>query len=268
MRERITSVRFRSSQSFNSLEGWVGLKFGGKRIARGYGGLPGMVVAGILVAISAAGALGSVGSWGAAAEAEQWMTTVPGSHRHLREVSVMTTKENAAGCATPVFSSMPEECRPRIPRECSLALGPLVAGFPAEGTPWAVKRAGISQMRENSDIYHVEDGLIRPEEKSFPFSFAVVDDSRVVGSLLDGHSGVEDGTAASCPSIGDDEQVAVRFSGGKERITPASPGAEAEEPAQPGLVVGLLCVVAAAGALAGRYAGYPVGGRRSRTWRR
>ena len=45
---------------------------------------------------------------------------------------------------------------------------------------------------------------------------------------------------------------------------PGSQGANTEEPAQPGLVAGLLGVVAVAGALAGRYAGYPAGKREDR----
>lgn len=46
--------------------------------------------------------------------------------------------------------------------------------------------------------------------------------------------------------------------------TPGSQGANTEEPAQPGLVAGLLGVVAVAGALVGRYAGYPAGKREDR----
>ncbi|WP_278693396.1 hypothetical protein [Arachnia propionica] len=46
--------------------------------------------------------------------------------------------------------------------------------------------------------------------------------------------------------------------------TPGSQGANTEEPAQPGLVAGLLGVVAVAGALVGRCAGYPAGKREDR----
>ena len=45
------------------------------------------------------------------------------------------------------------------------------------------------------------------------------------------------------------------------RTKAESSGVEPEESAPPGLVVGLLCVVAVAGALAGRYVGHPVGKR-------
>ena len=48
------------------------------------------------------------------------------------------------------------------------------------------------------------------------------------------------------------------------RTSADSSGAGAEEQAPPGLVVGLLCVAAVAGALTGRYARYPAGKRERR----
>ena len=73
---------------------------------------------------------------------------------------------------------------------------------------------------------------------------------------------VEDGErfVVTSPAMLSEVLIADQQGANKEE----SSGAEPEESTPPGLVVGLLCVAAVAGALAGRHVGHPVGKREGR----
>lgn len=250
-----------------------GLKFGGKRNVRRSGGLPGMIAAGVLVAISVAGTWAVTESRIAPGEAERHgESAASGSRLDLWLNPVDTGERLASGNVVRVSPSIQS---PRVggdegdvfqnhPPVSNLRAGVASAGKASRGG-WETSSSGI---RGGERAFLVSGGRIHSRENSFLLPVSVANDSPA--------SGVREKAAAELfwfllPGNG---ERAVPVSPGtapwalvsnqQRQGTPGSQGANTEEPAQPGLVAGLLGVVAVAGALAGRYAGYPAGKREDR----
>ena len=249
-----------------------GLKFGGKRNVRRSGGLPGMITAGVLVAISVAGtwavteggiAPGEPGRHGESTASEGrldlWLNPADTGERlasgNVDRVSSRIQSTQVDGGEGDVFQNHPVS----NPRAGMASVGEVSPGG------WETNSSGI---RGGERVFLVNGGRIHSREKSFLPPVSVANDSPA--------SGVHQEAAAELfwlPLPGNGER-AVPVSPGtapwalitnqQGQGTPGSQGAKTEEPVQPGLVAGLLGVVAVAGALAGRYAGYPTGKRKDR----
>lgn len=249
------------------------MKFGGKRNVRRSSGLPGMIAAGVLVAISVAGTWAVTESRIAPGEAERHgESAASGSRLDLWLNPVDTGERPASGNVVRVSPSIQS---PRVggdegdvfqnhPPVSNLRAGVAAAGKASRGG-WETSSSGI---RGGEHAFLVSGGRIHSRENSFILPASVANDSPA--------SGVREKAAAELfwfllPGNG---ERAVPVSPGtapwalvsnqQRQGTPGSQGANTEEPAQPGLVAGLLGVVAVAGALVGRYAGYPAGKREDR----
>ena len=243
------------------------MKFGGRRKARGANGLLGIVVIGALVVFLA------FGTWVVAGEMEQQRETrFVGSCWELH----VNPEENGEWIMSQGVMHI-----------CSLGR------FPAAGDREA--NAFWSQMqRLNGRVEFSVGGMssrcgrvagllgtsggtsailtggegVRSEEESLRFLSSATSISLSSHHRFDAHSddaGEVRGLSRLIempvpPAVLPGALVANQ----QGRTSAEALGAGAEEPAPPGLVIGLLCVAAIAGALVGRYAGYPAGKRERR----
>ena len=250
-----------------------GLKFGGKCNVRRSGGLPGMIAAGVLVAISVAGTWAVTESRIAPGEAERHgESAASGSRLDLCLNPVDTGERLASGKVVRVSPSIQSsragggegDVFQNHPPVSNLRAGVALAGKASRGG-WETESSGI---RGRERAFLVSGGKIHSRENSFLLPASVASESPASGVrqeaavellwlLLPGN-----GERAVSVSPGTTPWAFVANQQGQG--APGSQGANTEEPAQPGLVAGLLGVVAVAGALVGRYAGYPAGKREDR----
>ena len=233
-----------------------------------------MIAAGVMVAISVAGTWAAAGGGMAPREMEQHRgSTAPESRRDPWVNPVKVGERIASEAAVRLFPPIRflgvgfdegDAFRDR-PSASSQRAGAASAEKLSQGG----RGTNFSGTPGGEQALLMSGGRIRPGERSFPPSGSVRDDSPVSGWAFGAHPG----GAAGMPGFlvpGNGERT-VSVSPGtspwaliadqRRWTSPDSPGPETEEPFQPGPVAGLLCVVAVAGALAGRSVVYPAGKR-------
>ena len=253
------------------------MKFGGKRNVRRSGGLPGMIATGVLVAISAAGAWVITSGGIAPGEAERHRESITSETRPDPWLNPADTGEGFASGNIVGVSPLAQSSRVgggdgEVFQNRPLVSNPRADVSPAEKAPRGGWETNSSGIRGGESTLLVSGGKIHYRENSFVLPVSVANDSPASGRA----SGAQQGAAAELfwPLLPGNDERAVSVSQGaaswvlvanqQGQGIPGSQGAKNEEPVQPGLVAGLLCVVAVAGALAGRYAGYPAGKREDR----
>lgn len=249
------------------------MKFGGKRNVRRSGGLPGMIAAGVLVAISVVGTWVVTESRIAPGEAERHgESTVSGSRLGLWLNPVDTGERLASGNVVRVSPSIQS---PRVgggegdvfqnhPPVSNLQAGVASVRKASRGE-WETNSSGI---QKGEHAFLVSGGRIHSRENSFVLPVSVANDSPASGVRQEAAAELFwfllPGTGERAVPVSPGTAPGALVSNQQRQGTPGSQGANTEEPAQPGLVAGLLGVVAVAGALVGRYAGYPAGKREGR----
>ena len=130
---------------------------------------------------------------------------------------------------------------------------------------WETNSSGI---RGGERVFLVNGGRIHSRENSFVLPVSVANDSPASGVRQEAAAELFwfllPGTGERAVPVSPGTAPGALVSNQQRQGTPGSQGANTEEPAQPGLVAGLLGVVAVAGALVGRCAGYPAGKREDR----
>lgn len=253
------------------------MKFGGKRNVRRSGGLPGMVAAGILVAISTAGTWVAIESGIAPGEAERhgettasesqldpWLNPADTEERiasgNVVGVSPRIQSSRVGGGEDDIFQNHPPVSNPRVG---------VASARKAPRGGWETNSSGI---RGGERALLVSGGRIHSREKTFLLPVSVANDSLASGRASGAHQEAAaelfwlhlPGKGERAVSVSPGTTPWALIANQQGQGAPGSQGANTEEPAQPGLVAGLLGVVAVAGALVGRYAGYPAGKRGDR----
>ena len=228
-----------------------------------------MIAAGVLVAISVAGTWAVTESRIAPGEAERHgESAASGSRLDLWLNPVDTGERLASGNVVRVSPSIQS---PRVgdvfqnhPPVSNLQAGVASAGKASRGE-WETNSSGI---QKGEHAFLVSGGRIHSRENSFVLPVSVANDSPASGVRQEAAAELFwfllPGTGERAVPVSPGTAPGALVSNQQRQGTPGSQGANTEEPAQPGLVAGLLGVVAVAGALVGRYAGYPAGKREGR----
>ena len=254
------------------------MKFGGRCRTHGVGGLSGMIMIGCLIVILITGAWIAAGDGVVPGETDPDRGTAVLENRQDLLMELMEARREIASGEVNNISSPNRFLRAdsgetAASRNHLPVLNPRPGVALVAGDPDDLREVEPSGFPVVGWVFLVGGYRAGSGENPFFVLTSAACSSLDSGRAFDAHPEVAVERSTSFPLTGNGERVVAASSGmvpwalianQQVQATPDSPGATAEEPVLPGPAVGLLCVVAAAGALVGRYAGYPAGKREGR----